>query len=466
MGLEFLHRVRRTSLVAGGVLAVVVATYFGSQSGLGLTAGTLWSLANLLLIERLVVALTGRNRGTSATVKSAGWTLTGMIVLFAAGAWLLTRLPVPSLLWGFGLPFAALTLKAASTMLIGSRLWRSVVASPWRAAMVVAVVLVAAWWVVPATLQSAAEAETETAAPQHATPADEHAAATEGHAAPAGDHAATAGAGDHGGASAGPQKFANVITILSRAFPNAGWAHFLHEFEAVLYALLVAVILSFIAFLSSRNPKMIPGRLQNVVELLVEGLYNFIAGIIGEKHAPRFVPFLGTLGVYIWFMNLFGLVPFMDSPTSNLNVTFALGLIVFLYAQWIGLKALGLMGYVDHLLGQPRDLTGWLLAPLMLPIHILGELAKPISLSCRLFGNIFGEDMLLVAFVSLGITATAFLPQWAPGLPLQLPFLFLALLTSTLQAAVFMVLATIYFLLMLPHDDHGHEHEAQHAHSH
>ena len=71
-----------------------------------------------------------------------------------------------------------------------------------------------------------------------------------------------------------------------------------------------------------------------------------------------------------------------------------------------------------------------------------------------------------MAFVSLGITSMAFLPDWAPGLPLQLPFLFLALLTSTLQAAVFMVLATIYFLLMLPHDDHGHEHEAQHAHSH
>jgi F-type H+-transporting ATPase subunit a len=161
-------------------------------------------------------------------------------------------------------------------------------------------------------------------------------------------------------------------------------------------------------------------------------------------------------------MNLFGLIPFMDSPTSNLNVTFALGLVVFVYAQWIGIRGLGPTGYVDHLLGSPRDLTGWLLAPLMLPIHVLGELAKPISLSCRLFGNIFGEDMLLVAFVSLGITSLSFL-HLPVGLPLQLPFLFLALLTSTLQAAVFMVLSTIYFLLMLPHDDHGHEPEPGHA---
>ena len=101
--------------------------------------------------------------------------------------------------------------------------------------------------------------------------------------------------------------------------------------------------------------------------------------------------------------------------------------------------------------------------PLLLPIHVLGELAKPISLSCRLFGNIFGEDMLLVAFVTLGIASVSFL-HLPIGLPLQLPFLLLALLTSTLQAAVFMVLSTIYFLLMLPHDDHGHEEAHSPAH--
>jgi F-type H+-transporting ATPase subunit a len=136
----------------------------------------------------------------------------------------------------------------------------------------------------------------------------------------------------------------------------------------------------------------------------------------------------------------------------------ALAITVFLYAQWIGLRELGIVGFIDHLAGNPRSVTQWMLVPLMLPIHILGELAKPISLACRLFGNIFGEDMLLVAFVSLGVTCLSFahLPF---GLPLQLPFLFLALLTSTLQALVFTVLSTIYFLLMLPHADHGHDHE-------
>jgi F-type H+-transporting ATPase subunit a len=141
----------------------------------------------------------------------------------------------------------------------------------------------------------------------------------------------------------------------------------------------------------------------------------------------------------------------------------ALALVVFLYSQFIGFRELGVVGYFDHMMGSPRTVIGWLLVPLMLPIHLMGELAKPISLSCRLFGNIFGEDMLLVAFATLGITTLSFahLPF---GVPWQLPFMALALLTSTLQALVFTVLSTIYFLLMLPHEEHGHEAEVQHAH--
>jgi F-type H+-transporting ATPase subunit a len=275
---------------------------------------------------------------------------------------------------------------------------------------------------------------------------------------------------DHGGAAAsheakseGPEKFPNVITVLSRAFPDAPWAHFLHQYEAVIFSVVIALLLCFVAFLASRNPQMIPGPLQNVVESLVEGLYDFVVGILGPKHGPRYVPFLGSLFVYILAMNLFGLIPFMDSPTSNLNVTVALALTVFVFSQYIGFRELGVVGYLDHMMGSPRTAIGWGLVPLMLPIHLMGELAKPISLSCRLFGNIFGEDMLLVAFATLGISTLSFahLPF---GLPLQLPFMFLALLTSTLQALVFTVLSTIYFLLMLPHEDHGHEGEAQHAH--
>ena len=124
------------------------------------------------------------------------------------------------------------------------------------------------------------------------------------------------------------------------------------------------------------------------------------------------------------------------------------------------------VGYLDHMLGSPRSVTGWVLAPLLLPIHILGELAKPISLSCRLFGNIFGEDMLLVAFASLGIGMLPF-KQLPFGVPMHVVFFPLVLLGSALQAMVFTVLSSIYILLMLPHEHHdepGHEAGAQHAH--
>ncbi len=440
MGLEFLNRVRRSSIVVGLVAALVLATYAGIRAGSAVALGAAWSLVNLFLIERLTVAITGLDRSSFTMFRRASFAVLGMLALFAIGAGLLSVLPPELLLAGFWIPFAVLVLKAASRLVLESGFWRRLVASRWRAAAAVTVVLVAAWWAVPAVLQGNPQTDP---ARDSTTTGSEHASEGAAHE------------------DEGPQKFANVVTILSRAFPNAGWAHFLHEYEAIVFSLLVALLICIVAFFASRNPAMIPGPLQNGAEMLVEQLNDFVVGILGAKHGPRFVPFLGTLFLYIWVMNLFGLIPFMDSPTSNLNVTFGLAIMVFLYSQWTGLRMLGIKGWVHHLMGSPRDIAGWALAPLMFPIHVLGELAKPISLSCRLFGNIFGEDMLLVAFVSLGVTSLAFanLPF---GLPLQLPFIGLALLTSTLQALIFTVLSTIYFLLMLPHDEHheGEEHPA------
>ncbi len=456
MGLEFLARVRRSTLWTAAVVLLVLTTYAPWRSALGVAAGVAWSLANLALLERLVVAVTSRGQERLAMAKRAGLAGLATLLLFAAGGMLLVLLPPMLLLAGFALPLGVLVLKAASSLLLESPAWKWLTASPWRAGLAVAAILVAAWWAVPAKVLSQAEPATTTEA---GAPAGEHAAGDA-----TAEHGAEAAEGEHA-AEEGTPKFPSVVGIIAKANHGQPWADFLHHFEVQVYALLVAALICLIAFLATRNAQLIPGPLQNVVEMLVGSLHDFIVGILGDHHGRRFVPFLGTLFIYIWFMNLFGLIPFMESPTANLNTTFALAITVFLYCQWVGLRALGPLGYVDHLMGSPRDLTGWLLVPLMLPIHILGELAKPISLSCRLFGNIFGEDMLLVAFVSLGVTTLAFL-NLPLGLPLHLPFLFLALLTSTLQALVFTVLSTIYLLLMLPHDDHGHEAEAQHAHSH
>ena len=145
----------------------------------------------------------------------------------------------------------------------------------------------------------------------------------------------------------------------------------------------------------------------------------------------------------------------MKSPSSSLNTTVALAICVFLYVQFTGIKNLGIIGYLNHLAGNPRDFITWALVPINLPIHIIGELAKPMSLSLRLFGNITGEDILIAVFVSLGVMALSFL-NLPVGLPLQVPFIFLALLTGTIQALVFTLLSTIYFLLMFPHEEEKH----------
>jgi F-type H+-transporting ATPase subunit a len=477
MRLDFLARVRNVTIALAVVAGVVTATYAGPLSGLGLLAGAAWSLVNLSLLEMLVVSVITPAPAPPGALRRALWALGGMLGLFAAGAWLLFNLPPLWLVAGFSAPFAVLTLKAFSRALLESAAWRALVRSPWRATVAVGAVILAAWWLVPSGSLGQREggeaahpeaADSAGAAGVHGDSADTSATGAE-----AGAHGEAVGGAEHGEAGEGhpaagaeeegSEKFPNLITLIVAANHGAPWAHTLHFLEPILFAFLVGILVCVTGFIASRNPKMIPGGLQNGAEMLVEKLYEFVGGILGPRDGKRFFPLIGSLFVYIFAMNLFGILPLMDSPTSNLNVTFALGLTVFLYVQYVGIRSLGIVGYLDHMLGSPRNITGWVLAPLLFPIHVLGELAKPISLSCRLFGNIFGEDMLMVGFAALGVGMLSFVNS-PVGVPIHAIFFPLALLTSGLQAFVFTVLTTIYILLMLPHEDHGHEEKAQHAH--
>jgi F-type H+-transporting ATPase subunit a len=249
----------------------------------------------------------------------------------------------------------------------------------------------------------------------------------------------------------GAPELPNFITLLYDKYGKVAFVKFLHHWENIIFSLLIVLIISVVAYLASRRSTLIPGRLQNLVEMAVEGLDNFICGILGPK-GRRFTPFLGTLFVYILCMNFFGLVPGMKSPSSSLNTTVALAICVFLYVQYTGIRSFGFLGYLSHLAGEPKDVVGWVMVPLNLPIHIMEELIKPLSLSMRLFGNIFGEDILIAVFVGLGVASLSFL-HLPIGLPFQVPFIFLALLTGTIQALVFTLLSTIYFFLMMPHEE-------------
>lgn len=260
--------------------------------------------------------------------------------------------------------------------------------------------------------------------------------------------------GDHGEHAL--HELPNFVQMIYKSVGEK--AHLLSYWEPIIFAFIAAVVLSILAMVVYRNRQLLPGKLQNVVELVVEGLYNFLYLMLG-KHTATYLPLLGTLFVYILLMNWMGLIPFFKASTSSANVTVSLAIFVFFFSHSVGFKHLGFKGWFLHLLGSPNSTIEWILSPLQFAIHLIGELAKPVSLALRLFGNITGEDILIFAITAIGVLILSFL-NLPIGLPLQVPFYLLGLLLSTIQALVFMSLSAIYILMMLPHehDDEKHSH--------
>ncbi len=243
------------------------------------------------------------------------------------------------------------------------------------------------------------------------------------------------------------------ITLLERSpLKEKPWVKVLSRWENPFFSLIPIILMMMVVLRVYRRRKLIPGRLQNVVELVVGTFDTFICGVMGKENGRRFMPYIGSLFLFILFNNLLGIIPFMKSPTSSFKTTFALALCTLVYVQYVALKELGFWGYLYHLAGSPRNLIMWMMVPFLFPMHIIGEFAKVASLSLRLFGNVFGEDTLIGVFVFLGIIVIGFMGFQMPmvGFPLQLPFMLLAMLTGFIQALVFTLLAMIYFVLVLP----------------
>jgi len=316
--------------------------------------------------------------------------------------------------------------------------------------------------------------------------ADSHGAAdpqgADSHGAAA--HGADAhGEDDHGGGHSSIPHLQNLLIGWIAPLLPESVAHNLELFVNPIYSLTVALVLAlFFISLSKKLSARFPGRAQMAVEIVFGGLYSLFEAIIGPT-ARRYTPYLGTLFVFILANNLVGMLPLGHAATSSFaQTTFALGLMTFLYVQGIAIKENGLLGYLHHLAGSPKTAMDWGFSLLLFPLHVLGELIKPLSLGLRLFGNIFGEETLVATMVILGyllmkviggivLSGDAAVWGYLPGIPLQLPFYFLGLLSSTIQALVFTLLSTVYIALFLPHghaDDHGHadEHAAAEAHGH
>lgn len=298
-----------------------------------------------------------------------------------------------------------------------------------------------------------AHATEQVADSMHADPhADPHAAAAE--------HGAEHAEGEHHSAT---PHLKNLVTLIEPWLPPAVAAQ-LAAFVDPIFAFIVILLISLFFINVSRNLSATnPGRAQMAAELLLNGLYSLFRSIIGPT-ARRYTPFLGGLFIFIWCNNLFGMVPGAHAATSAFNTTtFALGLMTFFFVQFWAVRLNGIGGYLHHMAGSPKTGLDWGFSLLLFPLHVLGELIKPVSLALRLFGNIFGEDTLVATMVILGYIITKLVfPEggylaYMPGVPLQLPFYFLGLLSSTIQALVFTLLATVYIALWLPHDEHSHE---------
>jgi len=219
----------------------------------------------------------------------------------------------------------------------------------------------------------------------------------------------------------------------------------------VLTAWLVLAVLMVLVLVGTRRMQLRPvSGLQVVWEWTVEAFAGFCKMMIGPG-GEQYMPFLGTLFMYILVLNLLGIIPGFISPTASLTMTGALGLTAFVYVQICGFRAQGLK-YLMHFVGEPL----WL-APLNVPIHVIGELARPLSLSIRLFGNIFGEDVVIAQLLAMsaGIFAVTHLP-----IPLHFPMVLFHIFVSFVQALVFMMLTGAYIAGAVAHE--GGEHEAGH----
>ncbi|HLG30002.1 MAG TPA: F0F1 ATP synthase subunit A, partial [Candidatus Brocadiales bacterium] len=221
-----------------------------------------------------------------------------------------------------------------------------------------------------------------------------------------------------------------------------------HELTPIIMSAIVIIFLGIFSIVATRRLQKVPGRLQALLEIIVEGLENFTRSQMGRV-AERFVPFIGTFFIYIFIMNMMGQIPLFHSPTSNLNTTISLALIVFFVTQYQGIKSNGIFGYLKHMVGKPV----WL-APLTFPLHIMQEvLSRPLSLSMRLFGNIMGEDTVIAIFIGFSPFLFGLIP-----IPIHLPMVFLALLGSTIQAMIFSLLASFYIAGAIGVHDEEEEH--------
>ena len=481
--------------MAAALAAVWLPT--NANAALSVAAGQIVTALNFFFLARLVKLFTGAaradDRGTRDAMRLRGLALGGAKVLlvyggvFALAQW--KGLAYVPLVLGLSMPLLAILLKTIMIALgFGSgasalsRRAPRTAAPSGSPAKLAATILIAGLLALPVLAIAQTTAHDHHAPGAAATTVTESAPiagaptsesiASEGHTADAAHGEAGHGeAGEgHGEKEGGEAHLPNWITMAMDYLPDNAVVRWMHDNEYLVFAWLAGVVFLVLTFVSMKRDAKVPGHIQNGIEWVVESMEDVCGGMLG-KHLPKYFPFIMAIFFYILMMNLVGIIPGFKSSTSSLDVTLALALVTFLFVQVSGIINLGPLGYLDHLAGSPRDAVGFAMLPVMIPVHLLGELVKPVSLSCRLFGNIFGEDTLIVVFVGVAaycLKASLLALAVPPMAGITALFMLLQTLTAIVQALIFSLLTTVYLYMMLPHESHGHEahghEEGGHAH--
>ncbi|MDX9787012.1 MAG: F0F1 ATP synthase subunit A [Desulfobacterales bacterium] len=221
--------------------------------------------------------------------------------------------------------------------------------------------------------------------------------------------------------------------FLVKLFEMVGLGSFAHHYPHVIYSWFVIVVLIIVGAMAAKTVSLIPTKMQNFFEVVISGMEEFMVDITGEEGRWLF-PLLATVFIYIAACNLIGLVPGFFPPTANLNTTLSCALVVVVSTHLIGVKYHGAK-YIKHFMGPI-----WWLVPIIFFIEVIGHIARILSLSIRLFGNMMGHELVLGILFML---AGAFL---AP-----LPIMALGIFVALVQAFVFFLLSVMYFTGAMEH---------------
>jgi F-type H+-transporting ATPase subunit a len=218
-----------------------------------------------------------------------------------------------------------------------------------------------------------------------------------------------------------------------KLFEAIGLGHFAHAYPHVIYSWVVMIILIALSVLAAKSVTLIPSKAQNVFELLISGMEEFMIEITGEEGRWLF-PLAATVFIYIFVANMIGLVPGFMPPTASISTTLSCALVVVIFTHVIGIKYHG-AAYIKHFMGPV-----WWMVPIIFPIEVIGHVARVLSLTFRLFGNMMGHELVLM--ILFGLAGAFFAP---------LPIMALGIFVALVQAFVFFLLSIMYFAGAMEH---------------